>query len=43
LGVFGFSTVECNGVESIVVVAGWHGNIALAELKADGYVGSVDG
>jgi hypothetical protein len=43
LGVFGFSIVERNGAELIVVASGWHGDIALAELKADGYVGGVDG
>jgi hypothetical protein len=30
LGVFGFSIVECNGGESIVVAAGQRGDIALA-------------
>jgi hypothetical protein len=39
---FGFSIIERNGAESIVVAAGQHGDIALAELKADGYIGGVD-
>jgi hypothetical protein len=43
LGVFGFSIIERNGAESIVVASGQHGDIALAEVKADSYVGSVDG
>jgi hypothetical protein len=29
LGVFGFSIVERNGAESIVVAAGWRGDITL--------------
>jgi hypothetical protein len=43
LAVFGFSIVECNRTELIVVAAGWRGDIALAELKADGNIGGVDG
>jgi hypothetical protein len=30
LGVFGFSIIECNGPESIVVASGQCGDIALA-------------
>jgi hypothetical protein len=43
LGVFRFSIIERNGAELIVVAAGRRGDIALAELKADSYIRSVDG
>jgi hypothetical protein len=43
LGVFGFSIIEHNGAESIVVASGQRGDVALAEVKADSYVRSVDG